>query len=139
MAKHVHIITEAEARQKIKGYINVFWGLVALTIIELAIVYGEHVGIPHLAVMWGVIIFSCAKAVVVGYYYMHLNHETKWLKIVACVPVIAAVYAAVLVLEARVAQVPSEYEPHYPRVFKRENPHAATPAEPATPPADSAH
>lgn len=135
MAKHVHVITEAEAKQKIKGYINVFWVLVALTVIELLVVYSKHIGVPHGLVMLGVIVFSCAKAVVVGYYYMHLNHETKWLKIVACVPVIAAVYAMVLVLEVPHSEVPSDYEPTYERVYKRENPHAAE----KPPLADPAH
>lgn len=91
--------------EKKKYYMKVFYGLIALTVVELIIVY---LPIPALAIALLVAIFSSAKAVVVGYYYMHLEHETRWMKIVACLPLIAFFYAVFLVVDSRV-RTPSVY------------------------------
>jgi caa(3)-type oxidase subunit IV len=80
--------------QKKKKYINVFYGLIALTVIELIVVALPFKG-PMMAI--AIAVFSSAKAVVVGYYYMHLEHETRMLKIVACLPIIAFGYAFFLI------------------------------------------
>jgi len=44
--------------------------------------------------------FAVVKAGIVAYYYMHLKDETKWLKFISVIPIMAAVYATVLCLEA---------------------------------------
>jgi caa(3)-type oxidase subunit IV len=99
--------------QKKKKYINVFYGLIALTVIELIIV-----ALPFKGVIMPILIavFSSAKAVVVGYYYMHLEHETKMLKIVACLPIIAFGYAFFLVKDIPHRPL-SAYENEPARVF----------------------
>lgn len=45
-------------------------------------------------------LLAVGKAFLVAYYYMHLKEETKWMKFIAAVPIMAAVYATVLCLEA---------------------------------------
>lgn len=91
---HAMSLEEIAARRK--KYFNVFYGLIALTVIELAIV-----ALPLSKLWMGILVgvFSSAKAVVVGWYYMHLEHETKWLQIVAALPVIAFGYAFVLIID----------------------------------------
>ena len=98
-----HAATPEELKSRRTKYINVFWGLVVLTAIELFIVQLGHwfPQWPRVLIVCGIVLFSSAKAVVVGYYYMHLEHETKWLKFVACLPVIAFLYAFFLVHDVR--------------------------------------
>ena len=62
-------------------------------------------------------IIACIKAGMVGWYYMHLNHETKWLKWVAVSPLVAAFYAGVLGVEAP-TRVNSPYEAAPERVVE---------------------
>ena len=81
---------------KVKKYINVFYGLIALTVVEICMVF---LPIPHLYVALLVMVFSCAKAVVVGWYYMHLEYETGWLKFVVCLPLMAFGYAFFLSID----------------------------------------
>lgn len=45
-------------------------------------------------------LLALGKAFLVAYYYMHLKEETKWLKFIAAVPLVAGAYATVLCLEA---------------------------------------
>ena len=103
--------------EKVKKYFNVFYGLIVLTVIELIIV---KLPLPHWLGSLGVALFSSAKAVVVGYYYMHLEHETKWLKMIACLPVIAFGYAFFLSVDAH-TRTPHFYQPEPPRTFLYEN------------------
>ena len=42
---------------------------------------------------------AVGKAFIVAYYYMHLKEETKWLKFISAIPIMAVVYAVVLCLE----------------------------------------
>jgi caa(3)-type oxidase subunit IV len=101
----------AAARKK---YIKVFFGLIALTVIELIIV-----AIPMNKTLSTLLVafFSSAKAVVVGYYYMHLESETRWLQIVACLPIIAFGYAFVLMADAPKRPI-SFYQNESTRVFR---------------------
>ena len=93
-----HVISETEAKQKIRSYLKIMVYLTILTIVEVAI--------PRMHVITGAVrglsltIMACWKAAVVGWFYMHLNHETKWTRYVALTPIIAAAYAGVLMLEA---------------------------------------
>lgn len=87
---------------KRKAYINVFWGLCFLTVLELA----------FLQLPWSqsvitilVCLASLAKAVVVGWVYMHLNHETKGLKVVLLFPLfVAFFYAVFLIYDSKVTE-----------------------------------
>ncbi len=46
------------------------------------------------------VIVAAIKAFLVAYFYMHLKDEKVWLKIIACVPLSAALFAAVVILES---------------------------------------
>lgn len=94
MSEVIHTPTE-----KRKIYWKVFYILTALTIFEVAIV---QVPLPKLAVTLMVVIASLAKAFAVGWIYMHLNHETKGLKIVLLFPLfVAFFYAVYLIVDAK--------------------------------------
>lgn len=94
-----------------KKYIKIWALLAVLTIVEIGVVF---LPVPHWVVALLLTAFACGKAGIVGWYYMHLNHETKWLRIVAITPLIAAFYAGVLMLETTHRPV-SEYLPGKPR------------------------
>jgi len=91
-----------------KTYLQIFKWLCILTVIEVAVVFLKKIHVPDIIVNLLVVFFSCMKAVLVGYYYMHLKQETKWLKIIACLPVIAFCYAFVLALDLKVYPRPLE-------------------------------
>lgn len=85
---------------KRKAYINVFWGLCFLTVLELAFL---ELPFSQTVITILVCIASLAKAVVVGWVYMHLNHETKGLKILLVFPLfVAFFYAVFLILDSNV-------------------------------------
>jgi caa(3)-type oxidase subunit IV len=102
--------SEAEKRKK---YMNVFYALIVLTVAELAVLF---LPLPHTVIAILVAILSSSKAVVVGYYYMHLEYETRWLQIVACLPVVAFGYAFFLVIDAQ-ERPPSIYVNEPSRAF----------------------
>jgi cytochrome c oxidase subunit IV len=78
-------------------YIIVFVVLTVLTGLELMIP-GLNTLYAYKAI--GLVGLALAKAFVVAYFYMHLKEETKWLKLIAAVPISAAIYAIVLMLES---------------------------------------
>lgn len=106
-----------------KLYLKVFFALAVLTAIEIAIPlmankYGYdaagHAGdkattagksglfflfTPHWS-STALFLLSVAKAGLVGLVFMHLKFETKWLKFIAILPAIAALYAVMLCAEA---------------------------------------
>ena len=94
MAAAAHHMPTFEEKKAL--YFRVFWYLVGLTVIELLFVQLHYLHVPKVIVSILVCVASVGKAVLVGYYYMHLNHETKWLKFIALLPIIAFFYAAVL-------------------------------------------
>ena len=80
-----------------KEYVGVFILLAVLTIVEIYI--------PDvISDTWakGSVLTALAliKAFFVGYCFMHLRMEKKWLWGIALVPIAAAVYAAVVCLES---------------------------------------
>jgi caa(3)-type oxidase subunit IV len=89
--------SHAEHKSHTKEYIIIFFILTFLTIIELFIP-GLHVKYVYKAI--GLIGLALGKACIVAYFYMHLNAETKWLKIIAAVPCMAGVYAVALIMES---------------------------------------
>ncbi|MBS1985129.1 MAG: cytochrome C oxidase subunit IV family protein [Bdellovibrionales bacterium] len=100
--------------EKVRLYFKVFFALFVITILEVGATF-----LPGHKIVRDVIICLLAsmKAGMVGYYYMHLNHETKWLRIVALLPIFMFVYAAVLMPDAEHHRQASEYLPVHPRVF----------------------
>ena len=79
-----------------KEYFIIFFALAVLTLMELKI--------PSLDVAYSIkasslTLLACGKAFLVAFYYMHLKDETRWMKFIAAVPISAALYAAVVILE----------------------------------------
>ena len=81
-------------------YMKIFVWLTVWTILELAIVM-EGLGVPRGMAISGLAVMAAIKASLVGLYYMHLIHETKWLRWSVALPMAApAIYAFVLIAEA---------------------------------------
>jgi cytochrome c oxidase subunit 4 len=82
-----------------KQYFMVFGALTILTVLEVGIVY-----IPGVAkvLLWTALVgLALAKAWTVGWFFMHLGHETKHLKATVVLPfAFPALYAFVLIAEA---------------------------------------
>ncbi len=108
MAAHV------SQEEKKKLYFKVFFALFVITILEVAATF-----LPGHKIIRDIIIcvFACTKAGAVGYYYMHLSHETKWLRIVAVMPMIILLYVVVLIPDTIHSRPTVTYLPVRPRVF----------------------
>lgn len=87
----------SEHKSHTKEYIIIFFVLGILTVIELFI---PDLDATKLAKGSALTFLAVAKAAVVAYFYMHLKEETKWLKFIAAIPISAAIYALVVVLES---------------------------------------
>lgn len=80
-----------------KEYIIIFFVLGILTVLELLVPGLKNTSYTMKAS--ALVGLAIAKAFVVAYFYMHLKEETRWLKFIAAIPITAALYAVVLVLE----------------------------------------
>jgi caa(3)-type oxidase subunit IV len=92
MSDHKH-----EHKSHTKEYVIVFFVLTFLTLLELMIPGSK---IEHHHKVIGLISLAMGKACIVAYFYMHLKEETRWMKLIACIPLSAALYAAGLILES---------------------------------------
>jgi cytochrome c oxidase subunit 4 len=77
------------AHREEPNYIGVFWWLLALTIIEVAVIYAP---IPKLGIVILLIGLALTKAALVALYYMHLKFEARTLGIIAVTPLILCVF-----------------------------------------------
>lgn len=82
-----------------KQYLTVFAALTILTVLEVGLVYVP--GVSKFAIGTGLVSLALAKAWTVGWFFMHLGHETRHLKGTVALPFIfPAVYAFVLIADA---------------------------------------
>ena len=95
---HSHSHEAHEHKSHKKEYLIIFVILAVLTAIEIWV--AEIPGISKFGKGSSLTLLAVGKAFIVAYYYMHLKEETKWLKFIAAVPIMAGVYATVLCLEA---------------------------------------
>lgn len=95
---HSHSHEAHEHKSHKKEYLIIFVILAVLTAIEIWV--AEIPGISKMGKGSSLTFLAVGKAFIVAYYYMHLKEETKWLKFIAAVPIMAGVYATVLCLEA---------------------------------------
>ncbi|MEO5667300.1 MAG: cytochrome C oxidase subunit IV family protein [Bdellovibrionota bacterium] len=87
-------------QEKLKIYLRVAAVLAVITAIEVSLTFVPHHDQPMKTFITMLIVaFSCSKAFFVAYYYMHLNHEHKWTKIVAASPIVILIYAAALIAD----------------------------------------
>jgi len=71
------------------NYMGVFWWLLALTIIEVAVIY---LPIAKLAIAIMLITLAITKAALVALYFMHLKFERRTLALVAMSPFVLCVF-----------------------------------------------
>src|SRR5688572_13556205 len=82
-----------------KQYLTVFAALTILTALEVGLVYIP--GVSKFAIGSGLVLLALAKAWTVGWFFMHLGHETKHLKGTVVLPfAFPAIYAFVLIADA---------------------------------------
>lgn len=99
MAHHAHSdhANEKHVSHK-KEYFAIFIILAVLTALEIWA--AELKALTKFQKGSALTLLAVGKAFIVAYYYMHLKEETKWMKFIAAVPIMAGVYATVLCLEA---------------------------------------
>jgi cytochrome c oxidase subunit IV len=74
------------------NYMKVFWWLLALTIVEVGIVY---LSLPRWSLVTALVVMAFGKAFLVAWNYMHLRFE-RWTLII--VPLLALILIADLLL-----------------------------------------
>jgi len=77
------------------NYIAVFWWLLALTIIEIAVIYLPIAKIVIVVLLVGL---AFSKASLVGMYFMHLKFERLTLGMIALTPLILCVFLILMLL-----------------------------------------
>ena len=71
------------------NYIGVFWWLLALTIVEIAVIY---MPLTKLVIAFLLVSMALSKAALVALYFMHLKFERLTLGIIALTPLILCVF-----------------------------------------------
>ena len=89
--------TEGTHKSHFKEYMIIFGLLALLTVAELI---AAEAGWSYWAKASSLTILAVGKAFAVAYFYMHLKEETGWLKFIATVPLSAALFAVVVILES---------------------------------------
>jgi cytochrome c oxidase subunit 4 len=77
------------------NYIGVFWWLLALTILEIAVIY---LPILRLAVVILLVALAISKASLVALYFMHLKFERVPLGVIALTPFILCVFLILMLV-----------------------------------------
>ena len=71
------------------NYMAVFWWLLALTVIEVAVIY---LPIAKMAIAVMLVTMAITKATLVAMYFMHLKFEKRTLALVALSPFVLCVF-----------------------------------------------
>jgi cytochrome c oxidase subunit 4 len=79
----------AVARHEEPNYMGVFWWLLVLTIMEIAVIYAP---LAKLVIALLLIGMALTKASLVALYYMHLKFETRTLGVIALTPLFLCVF-----------------------------------------------
>ena len=77
------------------NYIKIFYILLVLTIVEVAIVY---LGLPKLLLAGLLVIFAVWKAALVAMHFMHLKFEKRTLAVIALAPFVLCVFLILMLL-----------------------------------------
>jgi cytochrome c oxidase subunit 4 len=82
-----------------RQYLVIFLALFVLTVLEVGVAYlYEHIG--KLALVTALVGLALTKAGAVALYYMHLKHETRWMRWTVGLPMLfPALYAFILIAE----------------------------------------
>ncbi len=77
------------------NYMTIFWWLLALTILEIGVIY---LPIAKLFIIISLVGFALAKAALVAMYFMHLKFESMSLTMIALTPLIICVFLILMLL-----------------------------------------
>lgn len=101
MADHATHDAHGEEKPSIRAtFIAVFLTLGLLTVLELYVpeVYSAEWNATTKMLL--LCILAIAKAMLVGYYFMHLKWETTWIKWIALMPVYMGAAVIIIMLES---------------------------------------
>lgn len=76
-------------------YMNIFWWLLALTIVEVAIAIPEYSIVLKAILLIGL---ASAKAALVAIYFMHLKFERKTLAVIVITPFLICVFLVIMLM-----------------------------------------
>ncbi len=85
----------SSAPHSASNYIKIFYILLVLTIVEVAIVY---LGLPKILLAALLVIFAVWKAALVAMHFMHLKFEKKTLALIALAPFVLCVFLILMLL-----------------------------------------
>jgi cytochrome c oxidase subunit IV len=77
------------------NYMGIFWVLLVLTIVEVALTF---LGLPKFLLGALLVILAVWKAALVAMYFMHLKFERKTLAMIAIVPFILCLFLILMLL-----------------------------------------
>jgi caa(3)-type oxidase subunit IV len=83
------------ASHSTSAYIKIFYILLVLTVIEVAIVY---IGLPKILLWSLLVILAVWKAALVAMHFMHLKFEKRTLAVVAITPFILCVFLILMLM-----------------------------------------
>ncbi|MBC7541048.1 MAG: cytochrome C oxidase subunit IV family protein [Bacteriovorax sp.] len=92
MSEHTHV-----HKSHTVEYVIVFVALSLLTGLELAI---PGLSVEYYLKAISLVGLAFGKAFIVAYFYMHLKEEKGWLKFIAALPILAVMFAVILILES---------------------------------------
>ena len=76
-------------------YMNIFWWLLALTIIEVVVAIPEYAIVLKAILLIGL---ACSKAALVAIYFMHLKFERKTLAAIVITPFVICVFLVIMLM-----------------------------------------
>src|SRR5262249_5326691 len=88
-------MANAHAQHEEPNYMNIFWALAVLTVIEIGVVY---LPASRLLIGFLLVALACTKATLVAMYFMHLKFERSTLGIIALTPMILCVFLIFMLL-----------------------------------------
>jgi cytochrome c oxidase subunit 4 len=77
------------------NYMAIFWWLLALTLLELGVIY---VPVHRIAIIVLLVALAISKAVLVALYFMHLKFEKVTLGLIALSPFVLCVFLILMLL-----------------------------------------
>lgn len=81
------------------NYMAIFWGLLILTVLEIAAGYpASGPSYPHVLKGFLLVIMAVAKAALVAMYFMHLRFEKVALGYIAMVPLVLCVFVVLMTM-----------------------------------------
>ncbi|MBI3799910.1 MAG: cytochrome C oxidase subunit IV family protein [Deltaproteobacteria bacterium] len=112
-------MANVHAQHEEPNYMNIFWTLAVLTVIEVGVVY---VPASRLLIGFLLVALACTKATLVAMYFMHLKFERSTLGIIALTPMLICVFLIFMLLP----DLTAHNKLHTPAVKTVAGEHAAT-------------